>query len=250
VIDPRLVVAWLALNAIGALLTLIVRRKDGGRAPGERRSGSLWIKYGTYFFITGFVLFLGGRTTGGVGYGVGLMVIFAGRELLEAIDPDSPFELKVVAPIGIAFIGAGGFGLWMVKKLDPSGESWGWLWLVVATTDAYSQLFGQGWGRAKMAPRLSPGKTWFGFWAGTASAVILGASLAYVFYPAPWPVAALAALIVSLAATAGDLVESWMKRCLGIKDFSATLGEHGGVLDRFDSLFAAAPVMAVLLLLI
>ena len=154
---------------------------------------------------------------------------------------------SLVGPIGYVFVALGLLGAWAIKQLDLTGDAWGWFWLVVATNDGYAQLFGQGWGERKLAARVSPGKTWVGFVAGTVSAVVAGVLLSPLLYPMGIMTVALVALLTALAATGGDLLESWMKRVLGIKDFSSILGSHGGVLDRFDSMLGAAPVFALCL---
>lgn len=244
--DNRLWLAWAVLNVLGAVLTLVVTRKDRERGADERRAGALWEKFGSYLGITFFFMFLGEVARGAVMYVTWVIAVVAGRELYDEIRGDD-MDAQVVGWVGLLYIAAGMFGLWAVKSMDRSGDAWAWLWLVVATTDAYSQLFGQGWGQARMAPALSPGKTWFGFFAGTAFAVLVGTVLGFAIRRVDEPMVPLVALATSLAATAGDLLESWMKRRLGIKDFSKKLGEHGGVLDRLDSLFGAAPVLAALL---
>lgn len=234
--------AWIVLHAVGAVLAVMVRKRDRDRD--QRRAESLWKKYGTYLLITGTVLFVGSRMTSAFEYALFALALAMGRELTIAAEGAGRAARRVVLPSGLVFICAGIAGAWCIKRLDLTGDAWGWFWLVVATTDAYSQLFGQGWGEARLAPRLSPGKTWFGFLAGTASAVVAGVLMGFALYPASRSLIALVALLTSLAATAGDLLESWLKRVIGIKDFSDSLGMHGGLLDRFDSLLGAAPVFA------
>lgn len=249
-LDSELIYGWFGLQLVGAALAAVVRFRDRGRAAGEKRGGSLGSKYLSYFAITAVMLFAGTLPAEYVTFLLAGATLFLLFELRGSIFRQPPKVIRKVTTAGFSLILAGILGLWLIKRMDPSGNTWAWLWLIVATTDAYSQLFGQAFGRAKMAPRVSPGKTWAGFWLGTASAVFVGAMM-----PGPlglsrgW-VAAIVALFTSLAATAGDLIESWMKRSLGIKDFAHRLGEHGGVFDRFDSLLGAAPVFAVLLALI
>lgn len=121
--------------------------------------------------------------------------------------------------------------------------------LAVWAADVVAYAVGSTIGRRKIAPRISPGKTWEGTIAG-----FLAAAGAVVLTNAPvvgihaWWVAA--AVLIGPAAFAGDLVESWVKRRVGAKDSGALLPGHGGVLDRIDSLVAAAPVVALSLLLL
>lgn len=245
--NPRLVLGWLGLNIIGAVLAAVVRGRDANRDASDRRSDSLWKKYGTYFAITGAVLYIGSRMPSAFKYAIYGLGWTMRNELDSGLKDQRAETRKLVAPIGYAFILAGLVGAWAIKQIDLTGDAWGWFWLVVATNDGYAQLFGQGWGETKLAARLSPGKTWEGFVAGTLSAVVAGLLLSPLLYPAGFMTVGFVALLTALAATGGDLLESWMKRVLGIKDFSSILGSHGGVLDRFDSLLGAAPVFAFLL---
>ena len=104
-------------------------------------------------------------------------------------------------------------------------------------------------GRHKMAPSISPKKTWEGF-AGSAAACLIAGWLCvtYLLHGHPWQGVLTGAAAV-LAATVGDLVESVIKRDLDIKDMGTLLPGHGGVLERLDSLLVAAPVIWFLLYL-
>jgi phosphatidate cytidylyltransferase len=104
-------------------------------------------------------------------------------------------------------------------------------------------------GRHKMAPLISPKKTWEGFAGSTATCLIAGwLCVTYLLHGHPWQ-GVLTGGAVVLAATLGDLVESVIKRDLDIKDMGTLLPGHGGVLERLDSLLVAAPVAWFLLYL-
>jgi phosphatidate cytidylyltransferase len=104
-------------------------------------------------------------------------------------------------------------------------------------------------GHHKMAPLISPKKTWEGFAGSTAACLIAGwLCVTYLLHGRPWQGVLTGAAVV-LAATVGDLVESMIKRDLDIKDMGTLLPGHGGVLERLDSLLAAAPVVWFLLYL-
>ena len=115
------------------------------------------------------------------------------------------------------------------------------LLVLVAAADVGAYFGGRTFGRRKLAPRVSPNKTWEGFWSGVAAAAcaawvggwLLGKPLL------PWVGVCVA---VALASVMGDLVESMFKRQAGLKDSSSLLPGHGGVLDRLDSLSAAGPM--------
>ncbi len=125
--------------------------------------------------------------------------------------------------------------------------------LVVAATDIGAFFAGTRFGRHKLAERVSPAKTWEGFWGGMASAVVLALLIWWVI-PARMAHVSLAAVVVvvlltALASVLGDLTVSMVKRESGVKDSGSLLPGHGGLLDRLDSLCSAAPVFALGLLL-
>lgn len=120
------------------------------------------------------------------------------------------------------------------------------LYLCIASNDAFAQIIGQLLGRRLLAPAISPGKTVEGVIGGLMLAAGVGAILfAMVGRPAGY--GALLGAVIACAGLLGDLSESSWKRALGLKDFGQMLGAHGGVLDRFDSLVFAAPVALLLL---
>jgi phosphatidate cytidylyltransferase len=120
---------------------------------------------------------------------------------------------------------------------------------VVWVADTAAYLSGKRWGRTKLAPRISPGKTWEG---------ALGAAAAVgVYYVVLWVLASRAdryfdgwwglfifGVILALSVE-GDLFESWIKRRAGVKDSGQILPGHGGILDRIDGLTAAIPAAAL-----
>ena len=95
-------------------------------------------------------------------------------------------------------------------------------------------------GRHPIAPRLSPKKSWEGFAGSVALQVVAGIALFVVLFDAPWWQGAVTGLVLTVTATAGDLVESAIKRDLGVKDMSRLLPGHGGLMDRLDSLLPNA----------
>ncbi|BES83830.1 phosphatidate cytidylyltransferase [Pectobacterium araliae] len=123
--------------------------------------------------------------------------------------------------------------------------------LLVWGADSGAYMFGKLFGKRKLAPKVSPGKTWEGFLGGLATSALI--SMLFSLY-APLTVAPATLLICSIAAALasvlGDLTESMFKREAGIKDSSHLIPGHGGVLDRIDSLTAAVPVFSCLMLLL
>ncbi|MEO5575264.1 MAG: phosphatidate cytidylyltransferase [Gaiellaceae bacterium] len=122
--------------------------------------------------------------------------------------------------------------------------------IAVFADDTVAYLVGRMLGRHKLAPSLSPGKTWEGFVAGTAAAIAVAFFALYEqdFLTIPESIALGA--VIALAGAAGDLFESALKRDLQVKDSGQLLGGHGGMLDRIDSLlFAAVAAFYVVLAL-
>ena len=140
-------------------------------------------------------------------------------------------------------------GLVLIKQW-PLGN-----WLILAVmvlvwgADIGAYFSGKAFGKRKLAPKVSPGKSWEGVYGGLAASLLI--TLA-VGISRDWSVAQLlfgllGAAVVVFISVVGDLTESMFKRQSGIKDSSNLLPGHGGVLDRIDSLTAAIPVFAVLL---
>lgn len=112
---------------------------------------------------------------------------------------------------------------------------------VVQLSDVLQYVFGKLWGRHKVAPRVSPAKTWEGLIGGGLSATAIGAALWWITPFQPLQAAGMAFAIV-VAGFAGGLVLSAIKRSLGAKDWGTMIEGHGGALDRMDSVSFAAPV--------
>lgn len=134
--------------------------------------------------------------------------------------------------------------LWL-HGLPPAGP-WLILWLcaVVAATDIGAYFAGRTIGGVKLAPRVSPGKTWSGLGGGVAFAAIVGGALAGLVDRWPFWQGAAAAACLAVVAQMGDLFESGVKRNFQVKDASGLIPGHGGMLDRVDGLVAATAVAA------
>ncbi|MCR1568329.1 phosphatidate cytidylyltransferase [Mixta sp.] len=136
---------------------------------------------------------------------------------------------------------------------DHFAGAWWLLYVMVLVwgADSGAYMFGRLFGKHKLAPKVSPGKTWEGFFGGLVTAALI----AWLFgLWAPLSVAPatllISSIIATLASVLGDLTESMFKREAGIKDSGHLIPGHGGILDRIDSLTAAVPVFACLLLLV
>ncbi|MDJ0607474.1 MAG: phosphatidate cytidylyltransferase [Kiloniellales bacterium] len=114
-----------------------------------------------------------------------------------------------------------------------------WLLFAVWATDIGAYAAGRGLGGPKLAPRLSPNKTWAGLGGAVVSSAAVGAAAgALVTWSDPLALAALSA-VLALVAQGGDLFESWVKRHFGVKDSSNLIAGHGGFMDRLDGVLAA-----------
>ena len=120
--------------------------------------------------------------------------------------------------------------------------------VVTWVNDSAAYFAGRAFGKKKLIPSVSPGKTWAGAWAGTIAAVVTGALMAGLLLGGPMrlPIGflggAVGGLLVSIAAQIGDLAESLLKREAGVKDSGTFFPGHGGILDRLDALFFAFPI--------
>ena len=153
------------------------------------------------------------------------------------------FTLTGIMYISLCFTGA-----LLIRKL-PDGEKL-FLLICFATWGADIGAFyaGRLWGKRKLAPHISPGKTVEGFLGGIASAIIFSVAFAYTLYPdSLGMMAAAAAFCGGLIGPLGDLSESSIKRYFGVKDSGTLLPGHGGLLDRADALMMTAPVFYLFL---
>lgn len=163
--------------------------------------------------------------------------------------------------LGLALIVLAGAALWQARL-----QGWVFLLSILAlvwTADVAAYFGGKRWGRRKLAPSVSPGKTWAGAVSGLVAVLILSSlwlvwesvnpnsrpSLyTHLWQLGPW-VSVLALVFLTTMAVVGDLVESLVKRSAGIKDSSGLLPGHGGVLDRVDALLPVLPLAMMLVAL-
>ncbi len=148
-------------------------------------------------------------------------------------------------------------GLFYLKIIDPSGLLVFFLIGMVSIVDIGAYFSGRAWGNTKLAPTLSPKKSWAGFWGGLAScAALTSAVLVWIHLNIQplsidmWVLLLVAAMLLAVFSVIGDLFESMLKRHRGMKDSGRLLPGHGGFLDRIDSLMAATPVFVLALVIL
>jgi phosphatidate cytidylyltransferase len=157
-------------------------------------------------------------------------------------------------PPGIVYAGLTAIAMAEIRDEDLRGfVLMLFVFATVWATDILAYFVGRAIGGAKLAPRISPGKTWSGAIGGAVAAVIAGPLVVWCFFPGIGLRAGLVALVLSICSQAGDLFESFIKRRFGAKDSSHLIPGHGGVMDRVDGLvFAcfAAFLLAIVLSLV
>ncbi|MDF2603520.1 MAG: phosphatidate cytidylyltransferase [Sphingomonas sp.] len=145
---------------------------------------------------------------------------------------------------GVIYCGLPVLALIFLRRQDE-GLLWAfWALSLVWATDIGAFFAGRSIGGPKLAPKLSPNKTWAGLIGGIVAASLLAIVL-HVQYGLPWRMT-LATPFLAVLAQGGDLYESWLKRRAGVKDSGNILPGHGGLLDRLDGVVPVAPVAALL----
>ncbi len=155
----------------------------------------------------------------------------------------------VWALAGLVYIGIPVLALIWLRLLPSYGFTFVlWVLCVVWAADSAAFFTGSALGGPKLAPAISPNKTWSGAAGGLVGASLVGLGFA-LYVGVPIVTAMVASAFVGLWAELGDLQESWIKRRLNIKDTSNLIPGHGGILDRLDSLMFAAPVVCLMIVL-
>jgi phosphatidate cytidylyltransferase len=174
--------------------------------------------------------------SGTFGYSIVLLVLF----LAIAIGFVVTRGVSRWFPAGIVYAGLTGIALSSIRGADTVGlHAMLFVFSVVWATDILAYFIGRAIGGPKLAPKISPGKTWSGAIGGAVCAVIAGSLVAYAALPASVVPAAAVALVLSVCSQSGDLFESFIKRRFGVKDSSHLIPGHGGVMDRVDGLIFA-----------
>jgi len=231
-----------AITVPGFLIGAIFMALSSRRAPaGTMRQR--WLKLGVFFLIVHAVL--GVAALGQPWTTVLLAVIVAAGtiELWRAWRRMGPPRPALVWPVYVLVCAAV-----LAISTHLAGAEFAFLFIVTAACDGFSQVIGQLFGRRRLAPRISPGKTIEGLLGGLVAALAVAALVRGILLPLPLPWILALALVTGLSGLAGDLAASWVKRRAAIKDYSAALPGQGGFLDRFDSLLGAMTLVGAILI--
>ena len=225
--------------------------------------------YGGWPFALGVVLFgigihrewcaITGTGTGPAEHaGAALLIALAGALAYFGATAGAALcvALLVVAAFGLALAGATGRAwqvaglacavLFVIALLALRGHdrlgflAVSWVFAIVWTGDVFAYFVGRAVGGPRLAPRISPKKTWSGALGGLVSAMAAGAAFAWLAGFSGLPALLLVSASMSIAGQAGDLAESALKRHFGVKDSGRIIPGHGGLMDRVDALSAAA----------
>ncbi len=244
----RLPGGWFLLGVV-ALIELAVLEyiKIGEHwAPGGVLRSLLVLVPVTTFLLAGSLLpsDLGGLESALVWLALLLMTVGSGTLAISARAPIEQGAASVgLLAFGMLYFALPAASLYGLQAFDP------WvlvlLLAIVWLGDSGAYYIGKTWGRHKLAPRVSPNKTWEGAIANIAAGMLAATAWSYWRLGEVDGWILLLAALVSTAAQIGDLAESLLKRGAGVKDSGQILPGHGGMLDRMDALLFAAPVMWV-----
>jgi len=145
---------------------------------------------------------------------------------------------------GIIYAGVPAVSLALLRDVGPAGlTAILYLFATVWATDIMAYFVGRRLGGPKLAPSISPGKTWSGAVGGTVGGVVVGLVVVLLAGRGDFLLLGLLAIVLSVASQIGDLFESFLKRRFGVKDSGSLVPGHGGFMDRVDGLVAAAFVL-------
>jgi phosphatidate cytidylyltransferase len=172
--------------------------------------------------------------------GVGTLTVAIAASLVATANPGW-------LALGVSYVGLPCLALSWLRAMPQDGlETLLWVLGLVWATDTGAYVVGRKIGGPKLAPRISPNKTWAGLFGGMAAAAIVGlAASALVAGVSPWVAVPLGAAL-AVVEQGGDLFESAVKRHFGVKDSSSLIPGHGGVLDRVDGLLSVSLAVAAL----
>ena len=178
---------------------------------------------------------------------ISLLAAFSVFYLAKFLFSDGAVKRSLWMSLGTLYIGLPTLALiWLRGDDDDGRNTIYWLFVLVWAADTGAYIAGRLIGGPKLAPAVSPNKTWAGLAGCVVSAALVGVGVAYLSKSADYVVLAGLSALIGLVSQGGDLVESAIKRHFGVKDSSQLIPGHGGVLDRVDALLAAILVATLI----
>ncbi|MGQ5639329.1 MULTISPECIES: phosphatidate cytidylyltransferase [unclassified Streptomyces] len=201
--------------------------------------------------VGGAAMVVAGYVSGAEGAWVAMALTALATLVWRMTEPPEGYLKDVTAGVFAAFY-VPFLATFVAMMLTADDGPWRVLTFLLLTVVSDTGAYAVGWrfGRRKLAPRISPGKTREGLVGAVTFAMVAGAlCMQFLIHHGSWWQGLLLGLAVAASATLGDLGESMIKRDLGIKDMGTLLPGHGGIMDRLDSLLPTAPVVWLLLVL-
>ena len=194
-------------------------------------------------YIGSALALVGAEVSGAVWMLGGVMSTFALAFALKAISEARAAATAAVSAtvMGALWIGGGLAFLILLRDLPHGRLALVTVLVAVWAGDTFAYFAGRLIGRRKMAPAMSPGKTWEGFVFGSAATIFVAFAALYTQNFLTIVQSILLGVVLAVAGPMGDLFESLLKRDAGVKDSGTLLGAHGGMLDRLDAFLFAAP---------
>ena len=177
-----------------------------------------------------------------------LLVLLVLREILEWPGNGRPFSNIGATITGLLYVSLP-MSLFSVLAFGATGfdpRHIFFLIFLIWSADTGAYFAGKNFGKHKLAPSISPGKTWEGWAGGAVLTLVVAASVGYFLPAIPLGHRLVAGAVVAVFGPLGDLAESMLKRSAGVKDSGTFLPGHGGLLDRFDAFLLVLPVLALL----
>jgi phosphatidate cytidylyltransferase len=238
---------WFFWLAAVVLMAALFELLDAARAGGRRvvipfgLACGFALLYFTYFRPRDPELLL--ITLGATVFGSFVLALRPGRG-------QSPASDVAWTILSVTWVGGAGAAAVAMLTLDGGINLLVGHVVITAGNDIGAYFVGVRFGRHKLAPSISPAKSWEGFVGGFATALVLGAALGALLDELSWIDGLAIATLIGALAPAGDLAESMAKRELGIKDSGRLLPGHGGFLDRLDAMIFCAPAVLLYLTMI
>ena len=236
--------AWLLLTFVGILMGIALFELDRAFRDHGLRPGT------PVAMGAGFVMFFGSYPNGTSAQTLGLVLLLFGAMAWALMDRGraglaASLGATMLMAVWVPFL-ASFLGLILAR---PNGRWYVFLAVLLAVfNDIGAYAVGMRLGRHKMAPKVSPAKSWEGFAGGVVVTVLVALAVAMPLVPELSAVQAVVLAVgASVAGTLGDLAESMVKRDLGVKDLGHILPGHGGIMDRADAIIFALPMIYLLL---